>query len=173
VPEWQIITKTGLLPTVAFWGAINVVLLFLVCMMSLQAPLRRAGRKISARGADLALQRLERFSPVRLTDRFLSVHFDLPACVERDLLIRKLFTGGLDATTVTASGWSATRAMLGSIWSNRTALPAAAPVSAPAPETVVAVTTPVKLPARSFVMAPQPRRARLAELSAERRKLAA
>jgi cellulose synthase (UDP-forming) len=110
---------------------------------------------------------------VRLTDRFLSVRFDLPACVERDLLIRKLFTGGLDATTVTASAWSATVAMLRSIWSNRTALPTPAPAPAPTSATEVAMTPPVKLPARSFVMAPQARHARLAELSAERRKLAA
>jgi cellulose synthase (UDP-forming) len=54
---------------------------------------------------------------VRQTGRFLAVHFDLPPCVERDLLIRKLFTSGLDATTVTASALSSTGAMLMSIWS--------------------------------------------------------
>jgi cellulose synthase (UDP-forming) len=218
VPEWQIITKSGLLPTVAFWGAVNIVLLFLVCMMSLQAPLRRAeerfqleepiwlfgtaGTLFTGRTKDISLsgvgiiadtdraltanvgERIRLYiaevgfvagTVVRLTDRFLSVRFDLPACVERDLLIRKLFTGGLDATTVTASAWSATVAMLRSIWSNRTALPAPAPAPAlaPTPATEVAMTPPVKLPARSFVMAPQARHARLAELSAERRKLAA
>ena len=30
-----------MLPIVAFWSAINVIVLFLVCMMSLQAPMRR------------------------------------------------------------------------------------------------------------------------------------
>ncbi len=52
----------------------------------------------------------------RQTGRFLAVHLDLPPCVERDLLIRKLFTSGLDATTVTASALSSTGAMLMSIW---------------------------------------------------------
>ena len=45
---------------------------------------------------------------VRQTGQFLAVHFDLPPCVERDLLIRKLFTAGLDATTVNASAFSST-----------------------------------------------------------------
>jgi cellulose synthase (UDP-forming) len=54
---------------------------------------------------------------VRQTGRFLAIHFDLPPCIERDLLIRKLFTSGLDATTVTASALSSTGAMLMSIWS--------------------------------------------------------
>jgi cellulose synthase (UDP-forming) len=210
IPEWQIITKSGLLPTVAFWCAINVVVLFLVCMMSLQAPLRRAeerfqlrepiwifsadgtlstgltrdlslsgvgidadaGRALTARvGEGVRLYITEvgfvAGTVVRLNDRFLSVRFELPASVERDLLIRKLFTGGLDAATVTASAWSATRAMLGSIWSSRAA------VTAPEAEAGAVAPAPVKLPARSLVIAPRPERARLAELSDERRKFAA
>jgi cellulose synthase (UDP-forming) len=212
VPEWQIVTKTGLLPTVAFWSGINVVVLFLVCMMSLQAPLRRAeerfqieepiwlfgaaGTLSTGRTKDLSLsgvgivadtdraltakvgERVRLYitevgfvagTVVRVTGRFLSVHFDLPPCVERDLLIRKLFTGGLDAANVTASAWSATGAMLRTIWSSRSALPA----PAPAATTDVAALPPLKLPAQSFVMAPRPVRARLAELSAERRRFAA
>ena len=43
---------------------------------------------------------------VRQAGRLLAVQFDLPPCVERDLLIRKLFTAGLDATTVNASAFS-------------------------------------------------------------------
>jgi cellulose synthase (UDP-forming) len=39
--EWRIIGQAGLLPMVACWAAINIVVLFLVCMMSLQAPVRR------------------------------------------------------------------------------------------------------------------------------------
>ena len=39
-------------------------------------------------------------------------------CVERDLLIRKLFTAGLDATTVNASAFSSTGALLMSVWSS-------------------------------------------------------
>ena len=53
---------------------------------------------------------------VRQTGRFLAVHFDLPPCIERDLLVRKLFTAGLNATTVNASAFSSTGAMLKSIW---------------------------------------------------------
>jgi cellulose synthase (UDP-forming) len=210
IPEWQIVTQTGLLPTVALCGAINVLVLFLVCMMSLQAPVRRAEERFqldepiwifSAAGAlstgrtkDLSLSGIgivadanramtakvgERVrvylaevgfvagTVVRLTGHFLSVHFDLPPSVERDLLIRKLFTGGLEAATVKASALSATGAMLRSIWSNRTAS------AAPEPEVMVATPAPVKLPARSLVIAPRPDRVRLAELVAERRKLAA
>ena len=36
-----------MLPIVAFWDAINVVVLFLVCMMSLQAPVRRGEERFS------------------------------------------------------------------------------------------------------------------------------
>jgi cellulose synthase (UDP-forming) len=38
LPEWRIIGQSGLLPIVACWAAVNIVVLFLVCMMSLQAP---------------------------------------------------------------------------------------------------------------------------------------
>ena len=47
LPEWRIIGQTGLLPIVAFWGAVNIVVLFLVCMMSLQAPVRRGEERFS------------------------------------------------------------------------------------------------------------------------------
>ena len=35
---------------------------------------------------------------VRQAGRLLAFQLTLPPCVERDLLIRKLFTAGLDAT---------------------------------------------------------------------------
>ena len=44
--------------------------------------------------------------------RTIGVQFDLPPSVERDLLIRKLFTSGFDAAAVTASAWSSTSAVL-------------------------------------------------------------
>ena len=47
LPEWRIIGQTGLLPIVAFWSAVNIVVLFLVCMMSLQAPVRRGEERFS------------------------------------------------------------------------------------------------------------------------------
>ena len=53
---------------------------------------------------------------VRQIGRFLGVKFVLPASMERDLLIRKLFTAGLDTTYVRASGWAVVRAMFQSIW---------------------------------------------------------
>jgi cellulose synthase (UDP-forming) len=41
IPEYQIVAQTALLPMIAIWGAINIIVLFLVAMMSLQAPVRR------------------------------------------------------------------------------------------------------------------------------------
>src|SRR6185437_10439508 len=46
-PEWRIIGQSGLLPIVAFWSAVNIVVLFLVCMMSLQAPVRRGEERFN------------------------------------------------------------------------------------------------------------------------------
>ena len=133
----------------AFWAVLNIVVLFLVCMMSLQAPVRRGEERFSldepiwifaANGA-LSTGRIKNISlsgaaivadqsralatrsgerarvfiaevgfvaatVVRQAGQFLAVHFDLPPCVERDLLVRKLFTAGLDATTVNASALS-------------------------------------------------------------------
>ena len=60
---------------------------------------------------------------VRQTEHFLGVQFNLAASVERDLLIRKLFTAGLDTTNVSASVWSATGAMFKSIWQVRAETP--------------------------------------------------
>ena len=41
IPEYQIVAQTALLPMIAIWGGINIIVLFLVAMMSLQAPVRR------------------------------------------------------------------------------------------------------------------------------------
>ena len=46
--EWRIIGQAGLLPIVACWAAINIVVLFLVCMMALQAPVRRGEGAVQA-----------------------------------------------------------------------------------------------------------------------------
>ncbi len=45
-PEWRIIDDPDALPIVAFWSAINSIVLFLVCMLSLQAPLRRGEERL-------------------------------------------------------------------------------------------------------------------------------
>jgi cellulose synthase (UDP-forming) len=81
--------------------------------------------------------------------------------VERDLLIRKLFTAGLDATTVNASAFSSFSAMLMSIWSASRKAPSVEPVAA-------LLMTSDKLPAQSLVVLAQPAAQRLANLAAER-----
>jgi cellulose synthase (UDP-forming) len=196
IPEWRIVETSHMLPVVAFWSAINVVVLFLVCMMSLHAPRRRGEERFdldeesriigpsatvsSGRIKDLSLSgvRLEldqdgsinalvkdsvsifiadvgfvSGTVVRRTGNSLAVQFDLPQSVERDLLIRKMFTAGRDATNVDASAWSATGAMIKSIWAMRTEMLERSTLESdpvtPAPLE--------KLPARSLVIEPHPR----------------
>lgn len=204
--EWRIIGQAGLLPVVACWAAINIVVLFLVCMMSLQAPVRRGEERFkldepiwifAANGAlstgrikDISLTGVAivadenlalatkfgetarvfiaevGFVPVtviRQTERFLAVHFHLPPCVERDLLIRKLFTAGLDATTVTASALSSTGAMLMSIWSA-----GGRPSAVESKPAIVPVLALEELPAQSLVVLSRVQPERLAVLAADR-----
>jgi cellulose synthase (UDP-forming) len=205
--EWRIIGQAGLLPVVACWAIINIVVLFIVCMMCLQAPVRRGEERFdleepiwifAASGAlstgrikdislsgvailaddnrALATTRGERArvfiaevgfvaaTVVRQAGRFLAVRFDLPPSVERDLLVRKLFTAGLDATTVNASALSSTGAMLMSIWTTgTTGSESEVPVEAPA--VVEAIE---KLPAQSLVIPSAQQPKRLAKLAAER-----
>jgi cellulose synthase (UDP-forming) len=211
LPDWRIVTQTSLLPMVALWASINVVVLFLVCMLSLQAPIRRAeerfaldepisvvgsaGAMLSGRIKDISLsgaaiivdraddakrgERLRLFitevgfvagTVVRPNAEFLGIQFDLPPSVERDLLIRKLFTAGRDTTYVSASAWSATGAMLQSIWGARAELPAIA--DQPSLSTFKAAAA-EKLPPRTLVVPPEPRIARLSDLVETRRALAA
>lgn len=202
--ESRIIEQSGLLPIVACWAGINIVVLFLICMMSLQAPMRRGEERFkinepiwvfAANGA-LSTGRIKDISltgaaisadenvalatksgetmrvfiaevgfvtakVIRQAGRFLAVHFDLPFGVERDLLIRKLFTAGLDATTVNASALSSTGAMLMSIWS-----------AGEARRDIESLTVPVspveRLPAQSLVILSRARSERLANLAADR-----
>ena len=204
--EWRIIGQAGLLPIVACWAAINIVVLFLVCMMSLQAPVRRGEERFkldepiwifAANGAlstgrikDISLtgagivadENLELATKagetarvfiagvgfvtatvVRQAGRFLAVHFNLPPCVERDLLIRKLFTAGLDATTVTASALSSTGALLMSVWSTN-----ARRLEVEVEAAAIPVLAADKLPAQSLVVLSQEQPKRLAKLAAER-----
>jgi len=97
---------------------------------------------------------------------FLGIRFDLPASVERDLLIRKIFTSGLDTTAVNVSTWSATLGMIRRIWSVPTTT-SAKPVAA-GPAASVA-----KLPAASVVILPRQRDHSLTDLAEERAALAA
>jgi cellulose synthase (UDP-forming) len=205
LPEWRIIGQSGLLPIVACWSAINIVVLFLVCMMSLQASARRGEERfnldepvwifapsgalstgrtknVSLSGAAILVDEERAIASkvgdnvrvfiaeigfvaatvVRQTGRLLAVHFNLPPCVERDLLIRKLFTAGLDATTVNASAFSSLGAMLMSIWSARGRLPKLEPAAEPALPSLA------KLPAQSLVVPPPRHTQHLAKLAAER-----
>lgn len=211
LPDWRIVTQMSLLPMVALWGAINVVVLFLVCMLSLQAPFRRAEERfeldepiwivgragmlstgrikdISLSGAGVIVDRpvdaklevrLRVFiaevgfvsaTVVRPDGKVFGIHFDLPPSIERDLLIRKLFTAGHDTTDVNASAWSVTGAMLRSIWGARAELPAFA--KEPNLPTLAAK-EPERLPSQSLVIPPQPQTARLSDLVEARRAWAA
>jgi cellulose synthase (UDP-forming) len=204
--EWRIIGQAGLLPVVACWAAINIVVLFLVCMMSLQAPVRRGEERfkldepiwIFAANGALSTGRIKDISltgvailadenlalatksgetarvfiaevgfvsvtVVRQAGPFLAVHFELPPCVERDLLIRKLFTSGLDATTITASALSSTGAMLMSIWSA-----SGMQIANESERGVVPVLALEKLPAQSLVVLAKVHPERLAILAANR-----
>jgi uncharacterized membrane protein len=100
---------------------------------------------------------------VRQTGRFLAVHLNLPPCVERDLLIRKLFTAGLDATTVTASALSSTGALLMSVWSTN-----ARRLEVEIEAAAIPVLAADKLPAQSLVVLSQEQPKHLAKLAAER-----
>jgi cellulose synthase (UDP-forming) len=197
IPEWRVVESVQILPVVALWSTFNVIVLFLVCMMSLQAPRRRGEERfdldesiriIDANGAvsngrikDISLSgvHLEEDTNknpanhagdsvrvfiadvgfisgtvVRQIGKLVGIQFILPPSVERDLLIRKMFTAGLDTTNVDASAWSATGAMLKSIWGMRTEM-----LERTIENTSdVAAALPVeKLPARSLLISPQPR----------------
>jgi cellulose synthase (UDP-forming) len=104
----------------------------------------------------------------RQSHGLVGVRFDLPLSLERDLLIRKLFTAGLDTPNVGASAWSSTREMFKSIWAIRTELPG----EAQAASAVVIPMPAGKLPARSLVVAPQPQTRRLADFVKDRQSAA-
>jgi len=213
IPEWRIVESADVLLVVAFWSAINLVVLFLVCMLSLQAPMRRSEQRLeldepiwvigpsgiisAGRMRDISLSGTgleaddDRILSARLGDpvrvfitevgfiagtvvrqtgQFLGVQFSLPASVERDLLIRKLYTAGLDAANVTVSGWTATRDMLMSIWAMRTEM---LERSANKTSDVIVALPVEKLPAQSLVILPQPQILRLSDFVEKRRTMAA
>ncbi len=211
LPDWRIVTQTSLLPMVGIWSAINVIVLFLICMLSLQATVRRAEERfaideqvqvidvsgtlsnadikdISLSGAAIVLDRpihaklgdrLRLFisevgfvaaTVVRSNQDVLAVHFSLPPSVERDLLIRKLFTAGRDTTSVTVSAWSATGALIRSIWASRTASQAPTLETSSTPLTATGVE---RLPPQSFVVPPKSQAARLSDFVEARRAIAA
>jgi len=211
VPDWRIIETGEALPIVAFWSAINIIVLFFVCMMALQAPVRRteqrfdldeeiwvvgpggmissgrikdlsisgvallagAERALSARNGDSVRVFITEVgfvagTVVRQTGNFLGVKFTLPPSIERDLLIRKLFTSGIDGTNVISSGATATTAMLKSIWGARTEMIVGDVEDEPRSSASL-----VKLPAQSLVVLPRPMPADFSELVEQRRAMVA
>jgi len=209
IPEYRVIEETSLIPVMAIWGMINVVILFLVCMMALQAPIQRSEerfvldepvgifasngvlltgriRDISVSGVAILVdadQHLETkvgeyarifirevgFAPgliVRQADQFLALQFDLPHSIERELLISKLFTRGVNTTTEACSAQMATIALLGSIVTLRSGSIQSQDKTAPS--------APVeKLAAESLVIQPSDQRRCLAEIGAARQSFAA
>ena len=47
LPDLRIVSHESLVPLVAFWGTVNIVVLFLVCMMCLQLPIRRGEERFN------------------------------------------------------------------------------------------------------------------------------
>jgi cellulose synthase/poly-beta-1,6-N-acetylglucosamine synthase-like glycosyltransferase len=210
IPELQI-APAGLLPIAASLAALNVVVLFFVCMLSLQAPVRRgeerfrldepvllfsgAGARTEARTRDISLSGVgiivaDRYrvpalgekvrlhlaevgfvagSVTRGAGNFVGIEFDLPVSLERDLLIRKLFTAGRDAVSVSTSALAATVMMLKAVWSHRSSDIDAGGISEVDAQNEIAS----KLPARSLVIAPRHAQIRLAEIDDQRRRVAA
>lgn len=210
LPDWRIVDQAALVPLVAFWGTVNIIVLFLVCMMCLQAPIRRGEerfdineaallvdrdglpstviiRDLSLSGAGLLIddERLARFARgdvlgvmiagvgtigatvARIGGHFVGVQFDLPESTERDLLIRKIFTRGLNAHTAVAAVGSVTLGMLRRIWSARMEVR----VPQQGADMMTATPSPLpeeKLPAETFVLQPKPADRSLADLAAGR-----
>jgi cellulose synthase (UDP-forming) len=209
-PDIRIVDQAALIPLVAFWGTVNIVVLFLVCMMCLQAPIRRGEerfdvneaalvidqdgmpstvtiRDLSLSGAGLLLDedRLRRFARgdvlgvmiagvgtvgatvARIGGNFIGMQFDLPESIERDLLIRKIFTRGLNAHTAVAAVGSVTLGMLRRIWSAR--MEVRVPQQGAEVMTVAPSSLPEeKLPAETSVLQPKPADRTLADLAAGR-----
>jgi cellulose synthase (UDP-forming) len=207
-PEWRIVSQAGLIPIVALWSGVNVVVLLLVCMMSLQVPIRRAeerfdvdepvsifsanGTLSTGRTKDISLsgigirvdttralaanvgEQVRVFLPevgflegtaTRKSGDFLGVHLNLQQSIERDLMIRKLFTSAVANTPVNISVAGATGMLLRSIWSAPTTTVQSVPE---------AIRVIEKLPAESLVIRPSELvTLRLKEIVDARRDMAA
>jgi hypothetical protein len=85
------------------------------------------------------------------------------------LLIRKLFTSGLVATTVSATAWSATAAILKSVWSSPSATHEGESESGTPSGDIVA---PAKLAAQSLVVIPSAALNDWTDLAIQRRDVA-
>jgi cellulose synthase (UDP-forming) len=213
VPDLRVVEGDAVLTMAGTWTALNIMVLFLVCMMALQAVsfrteerfeldeavwVIRPGKGLSAaRIKDISLSgvaieqdpdhpimaEIEIGATVRLfivevgfvegrvvrrTSRLFALRFLVLPGLERDLLIRKLFTLGRRATTQNPNAMTATRAMLSSIiWAR------ARSRSGNQPEEVIAAVPEIKLPREALLIPPRPQSINLTAQGAERRLRAA
>lgn len=193
MPESRIIDETALIPVVAAWSVYNVLILFIVCMLSLQGTVRRGEERFASDEAVMVIEPASRGAWGRLTDMSLSgagiaiepdkrgaleagtpltlfvpevgmlagklartagnkiaVAFDPVAGVERDLLIRKLFTiRRAEVMEKPPTAWSVTFQILKSIWQTPSAARLEIDEVEGTPSQPVA-----KLPASSLVVQP-------------------
>ena len=105
---------------------------------------------------------------VRQSSRFLALEFDLPRSLERDLLISKLFTCGLDTASAVSSAPAATIAILRSIISVRSNEMRI--TNDESDETPAAAIE--QLGAESLVIRPSAQPQRLADIRSQRRSFA-
>jgi PilZ domain len=211
LPEWRIVDQAGFLPMVACWGALNVLVLFLVCMLCLQAGVRRgeerfnldediwlfdrSGALLMGRTKDMSLSgagvsvdgprarslrvgdEIRAFVAevgfvtaivARQSERFLGIEFRLPSALERDLLVRKLFTAGLDMSIAAPSARSVTLSLIRSVWAMRTRLD---PVAAQTTPEMAMGSAPERLPRETLRIEPGPA-SRLTEAAQERARAA-
>lgn len=196
-PEWRLIDDVALVPLVALWCGFNLVVLFLVSVLCLQAPVRRAeerfamqepvvvrnhrnGALVTLMSVDMSLSGVGLtqgaacesdiqvgdivsayissvgWTPGRVarTSGRLGLRFEHDGLVERDLLIRKLFTSGRNTATDGATTLNVTLGLLQRIWTaNEIGKAAVAPNLPAAPEP--------RLPAVSLVVKPTERAATL------------
>lgn len=208
VPEMRIIQQDALVSVVAGWGGYNMLLLFLVCMLSLQGDVKRSEERfevseqafvLDAVGSSLRAGRLTDLSlsgagvvtdtsfvgdanarirllvsevgilsgrVVRRVPGHMGVAFDAVTGVERDLLIRKLFTAKKSEVTEPVSAWTVTLTMITSIWST----PSAARPDIGAGDEATSLAAEKRLPAQSLVVPPREVRTSWEQLIASRRK---
>jgi cellulose synthase (UDP-forming) len=201
LPEWRRVDDVALVPMVAFWCGVNIVVLFLVSLICLQMPVRRdeerwvlqepvmvrhcdngahvtlmsedmsisgAGLRIGAasvagwRAGDAVQAYVSavgwtRARVARIAGDFVALKFEYGDGLSRDLMIRKLFTGGQNTAVARTSSARVTFALLKRIWSADMQVrhaPAAEP-EAEAPAERLAPAT--------RLLRPSPEAARLAE----------
>jgi cellulose synthase/poly-beta-1,6-N-acetylglucosamine synthase-like glycosyltransferase len=203
IPEWRVVDDVALVPLVAMWCGVNLVVLFLVSLLCLQMPVRRQEERfdvaepvilrrpetgalamlisidMSLSGAGLQTpedgeepwtpgDRIQAYvssvgwMPARVARSaagFVGIEFEHEGLIERDLLVRKLFTGGQNTAADTASTFQVTLGLLKRIWTAdmRIRIAPAAAVAAPTPP------PPEKLPAQTLVLAPSERATALAD----------